>query len=122
MLKCPLLNECLCDDGVITDVLLPPQCRRKVFKLRCQDFKGCAYCGNEEAPLTLDHFIPKSRGGYECARNYIPACGTCNAKKGNTMPQVWYPKQAFFCLTRWLRIIEVLQVCPVLMGDAHLPG
>ena len=41
----------------------------------------CGYCG-ESAPLTLDHRIPLSRGGTNAIENLIPACGTCNSRKG----------------------------------------
>ena len=41
----------------------------------------CAYCG-KEGPLTRDHVIPLSRGGPHSLANLVPACRSCNAKKG----------------------------------------
>ena len=43
----------------------------------------CAYCGSEEN-LTIDHVIPKCRGGEDTWENLVVACGPCNTKKGNT--------------------------------------
>ena len=41
----------------------------------------CAYCGSS-AKLTVDHVLPVSRGGDNAIENLIPACLTCNLKKG----------------------------------------
>jgi 5-methylcytosine-specific restriction endonuclease McrA len=36
--------------------------------------------------LTIDHIIPKSRGGSESWENLVAACTKCNNKKGNRTP------------------------------------
>jgi 5-methylcytosine-specific restriction endonuclease McrA len=41
----------------------------------------CAYC-LAETKLTMDHVIPVSRGGPHIAGNVVPACKSCNSKKG----------------------------------------
>ena len=46
----------------------------------------CQYCGTTENPLTVDHIIPKSRGGKSNWVNVVVACKTCNLKKGNHTP------------------------------------
>ena len=45
----------------------------------------CAYCGNifDKSKLTIDHIIPKSRGGKSSYLNCITACKRCNLEKGN---------------------------------------
>ena len=43
----------------------------------------CQYCGDQEYPLTVDHIIPKSRGGKTTWTNVVVACKPCNMKKGN---------------------------------------
>ena len=45
---------------------------------------ACAYCGQWTEALTMDHRVPIARGGQHVAANIIPACRTCNAKKGTT--------------------------------------
>ncbi len=40
----------------------------------------CAYC-DKVKPLTMDHVTPLSKGGKHTARNVVPACRSCNAKK-----------------------------------------
>lgn len=42
----------------------------------------CVYCG-EKKKLTMDHIIPLSKGGHHIKENIVPACLSCNAKKGN---------------------------------------
>lgn len=42
----------------------------------------CVYCGQHTKRLTMDHVIPLSKGGEHTARNIVPACKSCNSKKG----------------------------------------
>jgi 5-methylcytosine-specific restriction endonuclease McrA len=42
----------------------------------------CAYCGKNDRCLEMDHVIPLSKGGSHTAPNIVPACRSCNAKKG----------------------------------------
>ena len=46
----------------------------------------CQYCG-ASSDLTVDHIIPKSRGGTDSWDNLITACKNCNNKKGNKTPE-----------------------------------
>lgn len=56
--------------------------RQNVFK---RDGFQCQYCGDSD-DLTLDHVIPKSRGGKTNWDNLITACKKCNSKKGDFTP------------------------------------
>lgn len=47
-----------------------------------RDGNKCVYCGETEN-LTLDHVIPKSRGGQHTWDNLVTACMKCNNKKDN---------------------------------------
>jgi hypothetical protein len=49
----------------------------------------CQYCGNKFPyhELTMDHVIPKSRGGDKEWINIVACCKQCNTKKGNKTPQ-----------------------------------
>ena len=46
----------------------------------------CAYCGTRTRDLTLDHIIPKSRGGKSTFENCVACCKACNHKKGRHTP------------------------------------
>ncbi len=53
--------------------------------LRRDSFR-CGYCGRSDLPLTIDHIIPKARGGGDSWENLICACTACNNKKGDRTP------------------------------------
>jgi 5-methylcytosine-specific restriction endonuclease McrA len=68
---------------------IPHQTRalsRKNILLR--DRNTCQYCGKILAAgeLTLDHVIPRSRGGSSTWENLVACCHNCNRKKGNMLP------------------------------------
>ncbi len=46
----------------------------------------CQYCGSREK-LTVDHVLPRSRGGGDTWRNLVAACTSCNNRKGNRTPE-----------------------------------
>jgi 5-methylcytosine-specific restriction endonuclease McrA len=46
----------------------------------------CFYC-NRRTALTLDHYIPLSKGGKHSIGNAVPACRRCNGKKWNKNPE-----------------------------------
>lgn len=46
----------------------------------------CAYCGTFDKHLTLDHIIPKSRGGRSTFENCVASCRACNHRKGCRTP------------------------------------
>ena len=47
-----------------------------------RDNNTCQYCGATN-DLTIDHIIPKCRGGKDSWENLVVACGPCNTKKGD---------------------------------------
>ena len=51
--------------------------------IRRRDNYTCQYCGERERMLTVDHVVPKSRGGKTSWNNMVVACKPCNLKKGN---------------------------------------
>ncbi|MCA6075190.1 HNH endonuclease [Fulvivirga sp. 1062] len=57
--------------------------RQNVFK---RDNFNCQYCGTHNE-LTLDHVMPRSRGGKSSWDNLITACKRCNAFKGDYTPE-----------------------------------
>lgn len=60
--------------------------RFKHFLLCGRPWVECHYCGVRLTlkTLTFDHVIPLSKGGAMGIKNIIPACRTCNCKRGNT--------------------------------------
>lgn len=60
---------------------------RKNILLR--DHNTCQYCSRIFSPaeLTLDHVIPKSRGGNSNWDNLVACCKRCNNRKGNSLPE-----------------------------------
>ncbi len=68
---------------------IPHQTRalsRKNILLR--DRNTCQYCGLvlPSSDLTLDHVIPRSRGGASTWENLVACCHDCNREKGNMLP------------------------------------
>jgi 5-methylcytosine-specific restriction endonuclease McrA len=63
-----------------------PLSRRTVL---ARDQYTCQYCGAQpgRAQLTLDHVVPRSRGGQTHWENVVTACRSCNQRKGNRTPQ-----------------------------------
>lgn len=53
--------------------------------LRRDNYK-CAYCGRSDLMLTVDHIIPKAKGGNDSWENLITACTRCNNIKGDRTP------------------------------------
>jgi len=57
--------------------------RHNVFK---RDGSKCVYCNSKE-DLTIDHVMPRSRGGKSRWTNLVTACKKCNARKGDFTPE-----------------------------------
>lgn len=55
--------------------------RQNIF--RRDDYK-CVYC-RSSSNLTLDHVLPKSKGGPNTWKNLVTCCGECNVKKGDSL-------------------------------------
>jgi 5-methylcytosine-specific restriction endonuclease McrA len=53
-----------------------------------RDQSECQYCGKEQDGklMTIDHILPKSRGGKNTWENLVVACKKCNQRKGNKTP------------------------------------
>lgn len=52
-----------------------------------RDNYTCQYCGIRKHDLTIDHIIPRSRGGIDSWDNVVAACLRCNVKKGDRTPK-----------------------------------
>ena len=56
--------------------------RREIFS---RDKYTCQYCGVQTHDLTLDHIIPRHRGGMHTWDNLVAACKHCNHRKGGRL-------------------------------------
>lgn len=59
--------------------------RRNIFE---RDEHRCQYCGERHTKqdLTIDHVLPRSRGGEDTWENLVLACVQCNLRKSNRTP------------------------------------
>jgi 5-methylcytosine-specific restriction endonuclease McrA len=58
--------------------------RRAVF---ARDRWTCQYCGHKRGNLTVDHVVPRSKGGQSTWDNIVTCCAPCNRRKGDRMPR-----------------------------------
>ncbi len=88
-----------------------PFSKKNIF---ARDGFKCAYCGRETEQLTVDHIIPKSKGGKSTFDNCVAACRPCNNRKGDkTCSEArMYPKVKAYTPT----ISEFLQIKMRKMG------
>ncbi|ALG67164.1 HNH endonuclease [Beggiatoa leptomitoformis] len=61
---------------------MPTLNRREILR---RDKHTCQYCGSTKN-LTIDHVIPRSKGGKHVWDNVVTACGRCNNRKGDRTP------------------------------------
>lgn len=70
----------------------------------------CAYCGGRAE--SLNHVLPKARGGLTVIQNLAPACCRCNGAKSDHEWIGWFRQQAWHtvereaALARWLGLPE----------------
>lgn len=65
-------------------------------QVKQRDGYQCHYCGAEGN--TVDHIVPRSKGGTDDLDNLVTACNPCNASKGARA--VFYPASAYPCAPR----------------------
>ena len=58
--------------------------RRAIF---ARDKWACQYCGSGRGNLTVDHVIPRSKGGTSAWDNIVTCCAPCNRRKGDRLPK-----------------------------------
>ena len=58
--------------------------KQEIFR---RDNYTCQYCGRRSRNLTVDHVIPRHRGGKHDWDNLVSACPACNRKKGGRTPR-----------------------------------
>lgn len=65
------------------------QAGMKRLRIYMRDKFRCQYCGDKKGvnELTLDHILPRSRGGDNSPVNIVTACIKCNNRKSNRTPE-----------------------------------
>ena len=71
----------------------------------------CAYCGSNK-DLTIDHIVPRSKGGTDFTKNVVCCCHDCNQSKSHTPWEDWYFSQEFFSMKRYNKINEWMEPDP----------
>ena len=74
---------------LLTYVRIPRDAHRRKITRRAvfaRDRWTCQYCGLERGNLTVDHVIPRSRGGPSTWENIVTCCAPCNRRKGDRLP------------------------------------
>ena len=57
-----------------------PLTRKNILK---RDNNTCQYCGKSKSEITIDHVLPKDKGGNDSWNNLVVACKRCNIIKRN---------------------------------------
>jgi 5-methylcytosine-specific restriction endonuclease McrA len=69
----------------IDKIMASKPSRQMIYK---RDDHMCQYCGSIKN-LTIDHVIPRSKGGQDTWENMVVACMPCNTHKGDKTPEEW---------------------------------
>ena len=72
---------------LLTYVRVPRIIQRKISRraLFARDNWRCVYCGETGGRLTLDHVVPRSKGGGSEWENVVTSCAPCNLRKGDRL-------------------------------------
>jgi 5-methylcytosine-specific restriction endonuclease McrA len=74
---------------LVTYVRIPRDTHRRKITRRAvfaRDGWACQYCGSR-SNLTVDHVIPRSKGGLSSWENIVASCAPCNRRKGDALPR-----------------------------------
>ena len=113
------------DEPVIVQLLANVRIPRMALRptranILLRDHETCQYCGKRMRELTLDHIIPRSRGGGSTWDNLVACCRACNGRKGNRLlkevsmhlirpPRPLDHEYASFFLLRYPRLREAYE-------------
>ena len=71
----------------------------------------CAYCGDRDN-LTIDHVVPRCKGGTDFTKNVVCCCSDCNQRKGHEPWEEWFLKQKYFSEEKYQKIREWMEPDP----------
>jgi 5-methylcytosine-specific restriction endonuclease McrA len=73
----------------------------------------CAYCGVKARVLTLDHIVPKCKGGRDVRSNLVAVCPRCNKSKKSREIWEWWQSSPWWDADRAKQLSETVLVCPL---------
>ncbi|HEU5441023.1 MAG TPA: HNH endonuclease [Ktedonobacterales bacterium] len=113
------------DEPVIVQLLANVRVPRMALRptranILLRDEETCQYCGKHSRELTLDHIIPRSKGGQSTWENLVACCRACNGRKGSRslkdvgmrlirQPKPLNQEYAGFFLLRYPRLREAYE-------------
>lgn len=82
------------DDLLVNLIVLTPKLARKKFRQHIFEAWGwrCAYCDRllDDRTATIDHILPKHKGGHTVKNNMACACSSCNRAKASILLQDFF--------------------------------
>jgi len=96
------------DHQIIETEYIPKKEAKNRLRRRVLESWGwsCAYCGVmlEERGATLDHIVPKAKGGLTVRENLVGCCLGCNSSKAHIPWKTWFRGQDFWTdyRERWI--------------------
>jgi len=91
-----------CEQDLLVNLieLSPRNARRKFRQSIFESWKWkCAYCDKDldVKSATIDHILPKFKGGHNVKSNMICSCSKCNRSKGSVLLEDWYnPSNSYY--------------------------
>ena len=91
-----------CEQDLLVNLieLSPRNARRKFRQSIFESWEWkCAYCDKEldTKSATIDHIVPKFKGGHNVKSNMICSCSKCNRSKGSVLLKDWYnPSNSYY--------------------------
>ena len=91
-----------CEQDLLVNLieLSPRNARRKFRQSIFESWEWkCAYCDKEldTTSATIDHIVPKYKGGHNVKSNMICSCSKCNRSKGSVLLEDWYnPSNSYY--------------------------
>ncbi len=104
-------------DFLVNLIALTPKLARKKFRqhiFESWEWK-CAYCDKQlsQDSATIDHILPKHKGGQNVKNNMLCSCSECNRLKGSAVLDVWFCKNnRNFSEERLVKIQQWMQQKP----------
>ena len=81
-------------DLLVNLIVLTPKLARRKFRQHIFEawHWKCAYCNQQltQDSATIDHILPKHKGGQNVRNNMMCSCANCNRSKGSTLLDVWF--------------------------------